>query len=412
LQRSGSDLRQWPSGSGEFAVRFARRTFRNVSYWVAARLAAPCGGRFNYFATMKLGCPRLVLLGAVFAALLVSCGKPARAKTGRAEIAPRPVRVGRVELRPMERALHVVGTLGARDEATVAAQVAGQIEKSHVDLGDRVAAGQELVAIDLRAYEALVGQAAANLARAQASAALATQNLKRAQDLQQQQIASPSDLDQAVAEAARMQAEVQAAAAADVLARLNLERSRVRAPFAGAVAQRLVAVGDYAAVGLPIVRLVKIDPLRLRLEVPERESVAVRVGQDVRLDVEGDTNRYTGRLARLAPAIRQADRMLQVEADIPNPGTLRAGLFVRAQIVVQSDEAALSVPAKALVTFAGIEKVVVFQDGKATEKTVTTGRRSADWVEVVAGLSAGEAVVLDPVGIRTGQPLTLDAKAR
>jgi multidrug efflux pump subunit AcrA (membrane-fusion protein) len=104
--------------------------------------------------------------------------------------------------------------------------------------------------------------------------------------------------------------------------------------------------------------------------------------------------------------------MLPVEADVPNPGTLRAGLFARAQIIVNQSEQALSVPSSAIITFAGIEKVVILQDGKAVEKTVSTGRRGEDWIEITAGLKAGETVVLDPAGIRTGQPLTLDAKAR
>lgn len=361
---------------------------------------------------MTLGCHQFGLVGAMFASLLVSCGKPSNAKSGRAEAAPRAVRVGRVELRPMERTLQVVGTLSAREEATVAARVAGQIEKSHVDLGDRVTAGQELVMIDTAAHEALVLQSAANLARATASAANAAQNLKRAQNLEKEKIASSSDLDQAVAEAGQTQAEVKAAEAADAIARLNLERSRVRAPFDGAVAQRIATVGDYLAIGAPIVRLVKIDPLRLRLEVPERESSAVRPGQNVRLTVEGDTNTYAGRLTRIAPAIRQTDRVLPVEADVPNPGTLRAGLFVRAHIIVNSSEPALSIPTNALTTFAGLEKAVAFQGGKAVEKTVTTGRRADGWIEILSGLSTGETIVLDPAGIRTGQALTLDAKAR
>jgi RND family efflux transporter MFP subunit len=362
--------------------------------------------------TMTVGSPHLALVGAVLALLLVSCGPAADPKSSRPEAAPRAVRVAHAELRPMERTVQVVGTLAARDEATVAAQVAGQLEKIPVDLGDRVTADQELALIDTAAYDVLVRQSAANLARVQASAANATQNLQRIQDLRQENIASTSDLDQSVAEAARTRADVKAVEAADAIARLNLERSRVRAPFDGTIAQRLATVGDYVAVGAPIVRLVKLDPLRLRLDVPERESSAVRPGQEVRLTVEGDTNVYAGRLARIAPAISQSDRMLPVEADVPNPGALRAGLFARAQIVTHPGEESLSIPAQALATFAGIEKVVVLQDGKAAERTVTTGRRGVDWMEITSGLKAGEAVVLDPAGIRTGQPLTLDAKAR
>ncbi len=342
---------------------------------------------------------------------LASCGKPEKPGAQRAESGVRAVRVGRAELRPMERTLQVVGTLSAHEETTVAAQVAGQIEKYRVDLGDQVTAGTELALIDTTAYEALSRQSAANLAKATASAANATQNLKRTQDLQKDKIASGSDLDQAVAESDQAQAEVRSAEAADAIARLNLERSRVKAPFDGAVAERIASLGTYAAIGTPIVKVVKTDPLRLRLEVPERESIHVRNGQAVRVTVEGDTNVYAGTLARVAPAIRESSRMLLVEADVPAQGSLRPGLFARAQIVVSAGEPALSVPAGSLITFAGLEKVVLVVDGKALEKTVVTGRRGADWVEIVSGLSAGQPVVLDPAGLRTGQSVTVASPA-
>jgi multidrug efflux pump subunit AcrA (membrane-fusion protein) len=80
-------------------------------------------------------------------------------------------------------------------------------------------------------------------------------------------------------------------------------------------------------------------------------------------------------------------------------------LFARAQIVVDDHEDVLSVPAAAVIAFAGLEKVVIVRDGKAAEKTVTTGRRDGEWVEIVAGLAAGDTVVLNPTGVRTGQPL-------
>jgi RND family efflux transporter MFP subunit len=229
--------------------------------------------------------------------------------------------------------------------------------------------------------------------------------------LQRDNIASNSDLDAAVSEAGKTQADVKALEAADAIARLNLERSRVRAPFDGAVAQRVAGVGDYLSVGTPIARLVKTDPLRLRIDVPERESGAIRTGLKVRVMVEGDTNIYTGKIARVAPALREADRMLAVEADVPAQGSLRVGRFVRAEIVVNESEAALVVPEPALIVFAGLEKVVSAKDGKVTEKAVTTGRRGADWVEIVSGLSAGEVVVLEPAGLRTGQPVIIESNS-
>jgi RND family efflux transporter MFP subunit len=345
-------------------------------------------------------------LGLLGAMLLTSCGKSNATKPGAPkELPSREVRVARAVSRPMERVLHVVGTLAAREEAMISAQVAGQLEKNLVDLGDRVKVGQEIVLIDTTSYDALAAASAANLTRANASAANAAQNLKRIQDLQKERIASASDLDAAVADAARTSAEVKAAEANDAIARLNLDRSRVKAPFDGVVAERIASAGDYLAVGAPIARLVQTDPLRLRLEIPERESTAVRAGQSVRVSVEGDTNIYRGQLARIAPAIRPENRMLLVEADVPNPGGLRAGLFARATIVVNEREEAVSIPAEALITFAGLEKVVLIKDGKAAEKAVTTGRREGGWVEITGGLRVGEQVVLEPAGIRTGQPL-------
>jgi RND family efflux transporter MFP subunit len=197
------------------------------------------------------------------------------------------------------------------------------------------------------------------------------------------------------------------------IARKQLADATILAPFDGAVQLRLASVGEYVATGTPIVRLVKMDPLRLRLEVPEREALLVRLGQAVRVKVEGNTNVYAGRIARLSPAINELNRMLLVEADVPNGDNLPPGLFARAEIIVQEKEPGLAVPVQALLTFAGIEKVIVVSDGKALEKVVTTGRRGPDWVEILSGLSADEMVVLEPIGLRTGQPVsTADQETR
>jgi RND family efflux transporter MFP subunit len=361
---------------------------------------------------MKTGWQPIFWTGALILLLLSACGRQGGSSSPLPPAAPQVVQVAQAGLRPIERTVVAVGTLAARETVTVSAQVAGQIEQSAVDLGDTVSTDQELALIDTTAYEAIVRQNAANLARATAAAASAEQDLQRVQNLQKAGIASASDLDTAVAEAGQRRADVEATGAALAIAELNLQRSRVRAPFAGAVAQRLASAGDYVSVGTPIFRLVQTDPLRLRLEVPERDAPAVHVGQMVRLTVEGETNVHSGRLVRLAPAIRESDRMMVVEADVPNPGYLRAGSFARARIVINLADPALVIPPEALLTFAGIEKVVTIQNGKAVERTVATGQRGEDWVEIVAGLSPGDAVVKAPVGLRTGQPLIVDAEAR
>jgi RND family efflux transporter MFP subunit len=192
------------------------------------------------------------------------------------------------------------------------------------------------------------------------------------------------------------------------LAQKQLADTALRAPFNGAIQARVAGLGEFIQAGTPVVTLVRTDPLRLRLEVPERYAAGVRLGQNVRLRVEGSTNSVTAKIARLSPALSEQNRMLLVEADVSNDeGSLRPGQFVRGEIITNERESGLVVPLNALITFAGLEKVVAVKDGKALEKTVSTGRRSADWVEIVAGLQSGETVVLDPGTLRSGQAVTV-----
>jgi RND family efflux transporter MFP subunit len=156
--------------------------------------------------------------------------------------------------------------------------------------------------------------------------------------------------------------------------------------------------------------LVATDPLRLRLEVPEREATAVRAGQPVRILADGEPTSYTGEIRRVSPAIDPSTRMLIVEADVPNDGSLRPGAFAQAEITIAEAESTLTVPPEALVTFAGVEKVFVVEEDKALEKNVSTGRRDPDWIEIVSGLRGGETVVLNPGNLQSGQPVKVGPK--
>jgi RND family efflux transporter MFP subunit len=147
--------------------------------------------------------------------------------------------------------------------------------------------------------------------------------------------------------------------------------------------------------------------LRFRAEVPERDAASVRMGQQVRVTVEGVSTSFLGRVVRLSPTITEQNRMLIVEAEVANNGTLRPGSFARADIITSDTSKAVTVPTNAIVTFAGIEKVIVVQNGKALEKPVTTGRRAGDWTEIVSGVNVGDAVVLDPGNLQSGQPVNV-----
>ncbi len=389
----------------------------------------------------------LMFLGLA-AAFLAGCGKTEGAKAGaKSENLARLVKVVRAESKAMARVIAATGTLAAQEKSTLSAKVTGRLVELPVDLGSVVREGELLAQIEPRDHELGLQQAAAALAQArtalglalegeddridleqvsvvrQAKAVLeeATANRERVKSLSQSGIASRSELDTvdaaykvalsrydtALEEARTRTATVAQRRAEYELARKQLADASVRAPFAGVVQARMAHVGEYVAAGTPILALVKTDPLRLRLEVPERECPLVRPGQAVRLSVEGDTNSYSGQIARLSPALDEQSRMLLVEADVPARGSLRAGLFARANIIVDEHEERLSVPAEALITFAGIEKVVVVQEGKALEKSVVTGRHGQGWVEIISGIGAGEPVVLSPGGLRTGQAVRI-----
>jgi RND family efflux transporter MFP subunit len=149
--------------------------------------------------------------------------------------------------------------------------------------------------------------------------------------------------------------------------------------------------------------VVKLTPLRLRLDVPEREALNIRAGQDVAVRTEGAREAWPGRIVRLSPALEEANRSLTVEAEVDNSrGLLRPGSFARAEIVTESGGDTLVVPASSIILFAGIEKVVTVKDGKALERPVTTGRHAGEAIEILAGLEDGEAVVVKPGNLTTG----------
>jgi RND family efflux transporter MFP subunit len=191
------------------------------------------------------------------------------------------------------------------------------------------------------------------------------------------------------------------------LAQQQLADAELKSPIDGVVRERHAFAGEYRAAGTPVVTVVRQHPLRLQLAVPERVAADVRVGQVVRVSVEGDAATYAGRVVRLSPAITEGNRTLPIEAEVPNrDGRLRPGTFARADIVTR-EQAGVVIPQTALVVFAGVEKVFTVSDGKAIEQRVRAGARiDGERVEIVEGLEAGMRVVVDPVGLVDGSPVT------
>ena len=168
----------------------------------------------------------------------------------------------------------------------------------------------------------------------------------------------------------------------------------IKAPFAGVIEAKHVAPGSYVNVGDPVATLVRANPLRFRAAIPERSSTRIRVGQSVRVFVEGETDVVNATVSRVSPSLDLASRSLLIEADIDNgAGRFRTGLFAEGEVVVDPNDRALAVPQTSIVSFAGVEKVWIVRDGKATARRIRTGRREAGLVEVVEGLQPDDVVI-------------------
>ncbi len=390
----------------------------------------------------------LVLFAALLPCVLsLACKSdyPASARQSRPGEGTNARQVKTVEVveMPFGESVTANGTLAAYDQTTVSGKVPGRIRSLTVDLGSVVRRGQLIAQLEPGDYQLRVQQAEAALAQARARLGLspdgrddrvdieqtgtvrqaravmeeARLNRERAVKLVEQGVVARSDYDSADAtykvalsryqdavEEIRNRQGLLAQRRSEVsLARQQLTDTSVFAPLDGIIQEKRASVGEFVASGAPLVNIVKMDPLRLRAEVSEREAGSVRSGQNVKVTVDGDASVYIGLITRLSPVITEQSRMLIVEADVRNNGKLRPGAFARAEIVTNDAKMVVTVPNNSIITFAGIEKVIVVNNGKAQEKPITTGRRNGDWTEIVAGVNLGERVVVDPGNLQSGQ---------
>lgn len=332
---------------------------------------------------------------------------------------------------PIARFIRATGSLTAEEQADVAAETAGRVVSAPVERGTAVAQGTELVRLSSTETEAQLKEAEANAGQiearlgigpggtlaveavpevqnAKANADLAQAEFARIKSLLDQRVVSQSEFDQrrTQAEAARQQYEaakngaaqqyqsLQAARARVALARKALSDTVVRAPFTGVVAQRLVTTGDYVTRGTKVAVVVRINPLRVQLTIPEQFISAIGVGQPVNFEVDAYPGRqFQGTVKYVSPALAAEQRALTVEATVPNPkGVLKPGLFATARMEQPAKTPAVMVPATAVQISGGTSRVFVIQGDHAEERIVTTGDKAGELIEITKGLKAGERV--------------------
>jgi membrane fusion protein (multidrug efflux system) len=371
-------------------------------------------------------------------------GGPATSKT-------KPVTVRTAELREerVERVVEITGTLRGAEEVVVSAEVEGRVERVAADLGDAVRTGATLVVLARETPRLQVAQADADYATALARAGTddagldaatpdqvaavrraaadrddAVLNLRRITELHEKGVAPQSELDSAkareqITQAAHAAARDDAAAniatararrAALGLARKRLADTGIGSPVDGIVAERLVGLGELVKPTQPVMRVVQMNPLKLRGDVPERYADAIKKG--LSLDVEVDTLRISahGTIARVGPAVDNASRTFPIEAELENADSrLKPGTFARARVVVGADELVFAVPETAISNVAGVTKVFVVDDDKAADRRVQVLRKRGSDALITGDLKAGERVIVTAIArLFPGAAITLD----
>jgi RND family efflux transporter MFP subunit len=380
----------------------------------------------------------------------VSCSKTSGKQVDAAASRALSVRVLPVEQRQIRRNVEAVGSLFPLEEVTVSSEVEGRVEQVLVDVGDHVSAGQTIVKVvptelqltldqqraSLQQARARLGlpdnaeefkdvRGAAEVKKAAADLADAEQKYLRAKTLLEQGLLPKQSFDEAESHfnAARaaydlsvqtvenLRGQLAQSRAATALAQKKVNDSNIRAPFAGQIKERSVTQGQYLKVQTSVMVIVNIDPLRVRLRVPEKMAGWVKAGQQVTVTVEAYPDRtFGGKITRINPSVDQQTRAFEVEALIDNhDALLKPGFFVKATIPSSFVVDALFVPQDALLYVYGVYKVFVIDGNTLKEKEVKIGERYGDDVEIVDGITRGERIALATNGqaLKEGAPIEI-----
>jgi RND family efflux transporter MFP subunit len=307
--------------------------------------------------------------------------------------------------------IEAVGTVRAAETSQLAAQMMGNIVEIRVREGDHVQRGQVLAVIDdVQPRAALDRATAVDLAAQQEIVAsdsdftLAEATFKRYQMLYDRKSVSPQEFDEIKARYQAAQARLEMARAGQAQAKAALQQARtslgythIVAPFDALVTEKKTDVGTLASPGTPIFTVEDLRRYRLEATVNETDLRYVRQGQQVSVSVDALGDReLKGKVVEIVPAADPASRSFLVKVEVPSDPALRSGLFGRAQFT-KGVRAALLIPRTAIVERGQLQGIYVLDQNRiAGLRYITLGKPSAQQVEILAGLEAGEMLIGDP----------------
>jgi RND family efflux transporter MFP subunit len=394
--------------------------------------------------------PLSLILIALGAMALAGCSRQP-AVEAKQDLSPVRVRTSPVVARELQRHVEAVGSLFPFEEIVISSEIDGRVEQVNFDLGDRVNLGDVMVRVSDEEQRYIVAQSEAQLRqslerlglkdegekvadirqtpdvrRAQADLSEAENRFRRIRDLTAQGIGSKQDLDAAQGRFNSLSAaydttlnqtrnlvqEVERTRAMLDFQRKKLRDTTIRAPFAAMVKERQVNVGQYVKSNTPVFTMVKIDPVRLRIEVPERMAPWIKVGQNAEVTLEAFQNRmFNGKIWRISPTVEQSKRTFVVEALIANPeGELKPGSYAKARVRTDKFDRITLIPARAVNFVFGANKVYVVRDGAIEAREVKLGDRVEADVEITEGVAVGETVATTQLArLETGVKVVADA---
>jgi multidrug efflux pump subunit AcrA (membrane-fusion protein) len=403
----------------------------------------------------KFTLPSIILLLAALSLLASACGRSSaesKNKQAAANATPEVVQVSTAAAitRELPRYVEATGSLAADEQTDVAPTVAGRVVAVGVDLGSYVQRGAMLVRLDdadarlrltqlqaqaqqaqsgvrqaeerigLRHGQAFDPNRVAEVGAARVALELAEKQLRRFERLIESGDVSRSDYDrqksqrdqlqqqyEAALQAARQNyAGIATARAAANAAEAQVAQARkavsdvvVYAPISGYVADRPADLGEYVSATSKVATIVRTNPLRLRIDIPEQAISTIQPGQSVSITTSAYADRsFAGRIARISPNIVATSRTLTVEAEVENSqGLLKPGQFATVRISQPKGDAAVLIPASAVRTEQDVSRVFVIRDGRAQERVVQLGQVEGELVEVKNGISTDELVATSNV---------------
>jgi membrane fusion protein, multidrug efflux system len=279
-------------------------------------------------------------------------------------------------------AILATGQIEAMQSIELRPDVEGRLVQILVREGSPVARGTALFKIDDAELKAQVAQVTAERD-------LARQSLNRTRDLLSQKASSQAELERAEATMRSNEAQLE-------LLKVRLDRTLVRAPFAGVMGQRSVSIGDYVTKDTKLAALQTITPQRASFQVPERYAEQLKLGQKVNFRVASLPGRtFSGNVDFVDPIVQLPGRTITVKARVPNPRReLQSGMFIEARLATAIRPTAVVIPEDAVLPLQGSNFVWVVADGKATRRQVELGVRTPGFVEIKKGVENNEQVVV------------------